>query len=115
MSDYIPPPPSMPQQNSNTALLSLIAGISGLTIFPLVGSIIAVILGHMAKGEIARSAGTLSGDSAATWGLVLGYIGIALGVIGMCIAGAFVLLPLCLVMFSIPMDTSSLPLLLSLL
>ena len=40
-----PPPYQAPMQNSNTALLSLIAGIAGLTIFPGVGSIIAVILG----------------------------------------------------------------------
>jgi hypothetical protein len=87
MSYYPPSPQPVPQQNSTTALLSLIAGIAGLTIFPGIGSIIAVILGHMAKGEIARSGGTLGGGGAATWGLVLGYIGVAGIVLGVCIAG----------------------------
>ena len=38
----------------------------------------------MAKGEIRNSGGTLSGDGLATAGLVLGYIGIGLTVLGIC-------------------------------
>jgi hypothetical protein len=82
MNNYPPPYQPAPVQNSTTAVISLISGICGLTIFPFVGSIIALITGYMAKGEIQRSAGTLGGESAATWGIVLGWIGIALGVFG---------------------------------
>jgi len=104
MSNYPPPqyPPPyqpMPQQNSTTAIISLVAGILGLTIFPFIGSVIAVILGHMAKGEIARSNGTIGGGGAATFGLVLGYIGVGLSVLGLCVFGAFFALPLCLGLF----------------
>ncbi len=86
MSSYSAPPP-MPQQNSSTALLSLIAGIAGLTVFPFLGSIIALVLGYMARGEIARSGGTLAGAGLATWGLILGWVGIAFAVLGVCLFG----------------------------
>jgi hypothetical protein len=89
----------MPQPNSTTAIISLVAGILGLTLFPFIGSIIAVILGHMAKGEIARSNGTIGGSGAATFGLVLGYIGVGLSVLGLCVFGVFLGLPLCLGIF----------------
>ena len=103
MSNYPPPQypppypsPYQPAPNSTTAIISLVAGILGLTLFPIIGSIIAVILGHMAKGEIARSNGTIGGDGAATFGLVLGYIGIGLTVLGVCIFGAVIGLPICI-------------------
>jgi hypothetical protein len=107
----------MPQQNSTTAIISLVAGILGLTVFPFIGSIIAVVLGHMAKGEIARSGGTLGGSGAATFGLVLGYIGLALGVLGICIGGTLFAFGLCapLLFFLSAPNTNSmlLPLLLA--
>ena len=92
------PPPYQPavQPNSTMAIISLIAGILGLTAFPIVGSIIAVVTGHMAKGEIARSNGTIGGAGLATAGLILGYIGIGLMVLGLCGFGLFFGLPICL-------------------
>lgn len=92
---YQPPYQPLPQQNSTTAIISLVAGILGLTIFPFIGSIIAVVLGHMAKGEIARSGGTIGGGGAATFGLVLGYIGLVVGILGVCIGGALFAFGLC--------------------
>ena len=104
MSNFPPqqyPPPYQPAaQNSTTAIISLVAGILGLTIFPFIGSIIAVVLGHMAKGEIARSGGALGGGGAATFGLVLGYIGLGLGVLGICIFGVAIALPICIAIFA---------------
>ena len=94
MMNYPPPYQAAPLQNSNMALISLIAGIAGLTIFPILGSIVAVITGHMAKSEIGRG-GALGGSGAATWGLVLGYIGLAGGVLGLCLVGALLGLGLC--------------------
>jgi len=70
------------QTTSSTAIASLVCGILGWSVLPLVGSIMAVILGHMAKGEIEKSAGTLGGDGLATVGLVLGYASIALAIVG---------------------------------
>jgi len=70
------PPPAKP--NSNLALASLILGILGWTILPTLGSIGAIITGHMAKSEIKNSMGALAGDGMATAGLVLGYANIAI-------------------------------------
>jgi hypothetical protein len=40
------------------------------------GSVAAVVLGHMALGQIARSGGSQSGRSAALVGIALGYFGL---------------------------------------
>ena len=71
-----------PAPTSGLATASLIFGILGLTLLPTLGSIVAVILGYMAKSEIDSSAGQLEGSSLATVGLVLGYIGLGLALLG---------------------------------
>jgi hypothetical protein len=105
MSNF--PPPQYPspyqpaaQPNSTMAIVSLVAGILGLTAFPVIASIVAVVTGHMAKGEIARSNGTLGGSGLATAGLIMGYIGLALLVLGLCGFGFLFGLPFCLAIFS---------------
>ena len=103
MSDYTHYPPSPPSvvPNSSMAIVSLLAGILGLTLFPFLGSIVAVITGPMAKREIVQSAGTLGGEGLATAGTILGWIGIGIGVIGFCIGGVTIALPFCLGIFGI--------------
>jgi hypothetical protein len=83
------------------ALISLIAGILGLTFVPFIGSIVAVITGPMAKREILESQGALGGEGLATAGIVLGWIGIGLGVLSICGVGLFIAVPACLVLFGI--------------
>ncbi len=83
---YNAPPPT---QNSTMAIVSLIAGICGWTIVPIIGSIVAIITGHMAKKEIKESGGRLTGDGLATGGLVLGYIAIGLSICGICAFAAW--------------------------
>lgn len=101
--------------NSTSALISLICGILGLTLLPLVGSIVALIVGYMAKKDIRESNGTIGGDGLATTGIVLGWIGVGLTFVGCCIAGSiFALLgSACLVPLGINWDQfgSVLPLL----
>lgn len=71
-------------QTSTPAVISLISGIlSWVGVFGL-GGILAVIFGHIAKKEIRKSAGYLTGDGMATAGLVLGYANIALSLVGLC-------------------------------
>ncbi len=55
------------------ALLSMIFGIVGLTLVPILASIVAVVLGHMSRKEIERTGEPGRGMSTA--GLVMGYIG----------------------------------------
>jgi hypothetical protein len=82
------PPPfqnQVPPPTSSLSLTSLIMGIVGWVLLPVVGALIAVITGHMAKKEIRQSHGLLAGDGMATAGLILGYSNLALGVCG-CLA-----------------------------
>jgi hypothetical protein len=74
-----------PLPTSSLSITSLIMGIVGWVLIPIVGGIIAVITGHMAKKEIRESKGLLGGDGLATAGLVLGYANLVLGLCG-CLA-----------------------------
>jgi hypothetical protein len=98
-NSYTPP-------NSSMALVSLIAGILGLTIFPLVGSIVALITGSMAKKEINESRGALGGEGMVKAGVILGWIGVGLSVIGCCVVGVIFILPFLLVALGLSQDSS---------
>ena len=65
-------------------------GILGWTLIPIVGAIIAVITGHIAKKDIRQSNGLLGGDGIATAGLILGYSNL---VLGLCACLALLLFP----------------------
>jgi len=79
------PEPQRISVTSPWAIVSLISGIAGVTFLPGIGSILAIIGGYVAKKEIRNSGGQVGGGGLATWGLVLGWISIALGLIGACI------------------------------
>jgi hypothetical protein len=72
-------------QTSSLAVISLISGIASFFIVPLLGAIAAIITGNMAKKEIRRSRGQLTGSSMATWGIVLGWINLGIGFVGICL------------------------------
>jgi len=75
------------QGNTNTlAVVSLVAGIVGWTAMPLIGSIVAIVTGHMARAQIRSSRGMETGDGLALGGLVLGYLSLIAGIIGLLIA-----------------------------
>lgn len=67
-------------QTSGLAVTSLICGIGGLVLIwffvPLLGSITAIITGHMALSQLKRDP-SRTGKGIAIWGLVLGYIAVA--------------------------------------
>lgn len=69
-----PPVYSTAPPTSNSATVSLIFGILAWVLLPVIGAIVAVIAGHMARREIAESGGRLGGDGLAIAGLVLGYL-----------------------------------------
>ena len=74
---------SPPLQTSALAITSLVTGILGWTFLPLLGSLAAIITGHMARAEIRRSNGQLDGDGMAIAGLVLGWVVLAIGVLAL--------------------------------
>ena len=85
------PPPTPSQESSTLAIVSLISGILGwLGLFGL-GGLVAVITGHLAMSEINKSNGRITGDGLAKAGLLLGYVNIALTLIGICLG---IILPL---------------------
>jgi len=71
------PPPATPQ-TSGMAIGSLIASIMGLCIIPIIGGIVGLILGYIAKKQIRESVGTLTGEGLATAGIIIGWIQVAL-------------------------------------
>ena len=74
-------PEALMPQNSTLAIVSLVSGIVSWILLPLVGAIVAVITGHLAKKEIRNSMGQLTGSGMATVGLISGYIQLVLVVI----------------------------------
>ena len=77
------------RQTSSLAVVSLVSGILGWTLLPLIGSIVAIITGHMARGEIRRAPDRMEGDGLAVGGLILGYTMLVLGTIGIVVALVF--------------------------
>lgn len=69
------------RQTSTLAIVSLVAGLLGWTLLPMVGCIGAIITGHMARAEIRREPERLEGDGLAIAGLILGWLGIAVSVL----------------------------------
>ena len=97
---YVPLQPVQPVVRTSTlAIISLIGGITGWTILPFLGAIVAVITGHMAHSEIKKSGGMITGKGMATAGLILGYLAIAGGLCALCF---FVILPLLGLGISLP-------------
>ena len=74
---------SAPASISSLAIASLVSGILGWTLMPVIGTIVAIITGHMARAEIRRSAGTMDGDGMAIAGLILGWTAIALSILAL--------------------------------
>ena len=85
--------PYAPQpQTSGWAIASLVCGIAGFAGAGFIGSALAIIFGYVARNEIKRSGDVIQGGAFATAGLVTGYIGLGLAVIGIIVYIGFFLL-----------------------
>lgn len=74
---------------SAMAITSLVAGILGWTLMPWLGSLLAIVTGHLARAEIRREPDALDGDGFAVAGLVLGYTMLASTLLAIIVALAF--------------------------
>jgi Domain of unknown function (DUF4190) len=77
--------PYQPRPTSPTnglAIASLVLGIAGLVFYVCgIASILALVFGYMAKGQIDQSGGTQQGRGMAIAGIIMGWIGVAILVI----------------------------------
>jgi hypothetical protein len=80
-------------ETSVMAIGSLVAGILGLSFLPGVGSVIALGLGYAARRDVLASE-TLKGEGLATAGIVPGWLGVGVAIVGLCLALLAVLLGL---------------------
>ena len=74
---------------SSLAIARLVSGILGWTLLPVLGTLVAIVTGHMARAEIRRSGGALEGDGLAIGGLILGWLSALLWVIGIVVLFMF--------------------------
>jgi len=71
---------NLPRSTNTYAVIALVCGILGWTLFPLLGSLLAILLGHLARAEISRNPHQ-DGDDMAVTGLILGYASVLLSVL----------------------------------
>jgi len=83
-------PSSPPRPTSGYAIISLVCGILGWILFPLIGSLAAIIFGHMARAEISREPDK-DGDGMAVAGLILGYLSLLISVVAIIFLVLFLL------------------------
>jgi hypothetical protein len=74
------------KRTSVMAMVSLAASIAGVSIFPIIGSIVGIVTGNMAKKEIRGSNGTIVGENLAQIGIVISWVSLAIEGIGLCCA-----------------------------
>lgn len=75
-----------PTQTDSSAIISLVLGIAGIFVLPLILSIPAIIIGKKSEQTIAESGGTLSGAELAKAGIITGWIGVGLAAAGIVVA-----------------------------
>jgi hypothetical protein len=89
------PPPAygyggyQPQKTNALAIVSMIASIVGfIWILPIIGSIAGVIMGHISLSQIKRT--NENGRGMALAGLIVGYAGLALAIVGVIVFASFI-------------------------
>lgn len=70
-------------KTNTLAIISLVASIAGIVILWGIGSVVGVICGHISLSQIKKTGE--QGRGMAVAGLIVGYVGIALAVIGVII------------------------------
>ena len=75
--------------SSTLAIVSLVSAILGFTFVPVIGTIVALITGYMARNETRSIPPKASGDGLATAGIIMGWVQVGLLVIGVCCTIAY--------------------------
>ncbi|HEX2331208.1 MAG TPA: DUF4190 domain-containing protein [Candidatus Angelobacter sp.] len=84
---YVPAVAGMRQaQPETTAVVSLVLGILSLVAVSILAGIPAIIVGRQARENIRASNGALTGESYAQAGIVMGWVSVAIAVVGAVVA-----------------------------
>lgn len=75
--------PEGTRTTESSAIVALVLGIAGLFVLPLIFSIPAIIVGKNAQRKIDASGGTLGGAELAKAGVICGWIGTGLALLGL--------------------------------
>ena len=75
--------------SSALAIVSLVSGLLGFTFVPVIGGIVAIITGYLARNETRSIPPKASGDGMATAGIILGWVQIGLFIIAVCCGIAY--------------------------
>jgi hypothetical protein len=80
MQQFDPGPAAAPRPVNTLAVVSLAAGIAGYVLpHPFIGGLVAIVTGHIARGQIRRTGE--GGAPLATAGMILGYVHLLLSVL----------------------------------
>ena len=71
---------SAPRKTNTLAVVSLISSLVGIFILPFIGSVVGIITGHMSLSQIKRTGE--GGHGLGLAGTIVGWVGLALAVIG---------------------------------
>ncbi len=74
---------TLPRQTNTLAVISLVAGLLAWTLIPVLGSIAAIICGHLARSEIRSAPDHYDGDTLALIGLILGWAQVVVTILGL--------------------------------
>lgn len=77
------------RETNSLAVISLICGILSWILLPIIGSIGAIISGHMARAQIRREPARFDGDGMAIAGLVLGWGSVIVGLLTLLVVVLF--------------------------
>ncbi len=90
MENYGPRPSYPPPSTNGLAIASLVLSILGLVgMLPLLGTVLGLIFGYSAKGQIARSRGTQGGEGLAQAGIIIGWVTLGLYILIGCLVLVF--------------------------
>ena len=76
---------------STLAIVSLVGALLGFTFFPVVGTIVALVTGYMARNETRSIPPRASGDGLATAGIIIGWVQVGLIILGICCFAAYMI------------------------
>jgi hypothetical protein len=71
---------------SGSAIAALVLTLLGLLqVLPFLGTVAGLVMGYSARNDIRNSGGRLGGEGVAQAAIILGWIGVALYIVGICL------------------------------